>query len=589
MRAKKSLKKISNEIVSKAGDISKYLDGQIKIEIKEDVKIKKAMDKLDKLKKTLAFLSLFDFSVLQMDEVNKIIQNDELQNTISNPYIILEKYPKMQKENWLFDQSDLGIDLYNIDIALIPDTNFANWYFKDFDAESIYRIRAIISEILLDASLSRGDTCLTREEILEKIGDYPLYYIHEKLQIGAKLIKDYESSEAFKEKFEIKNDPETGETLYQLKSIREIEKTIENFIKEMLKKSYQISKEDEESIKLAAESDLSKARVKFDRPKLLEERERVYKKALENRLTVISGKAGTGKTQAITNLVKYFDKKGKRVFVLSPTGKSNMVIRERLPKNLKNVWVSTIHRFLYGYLPEFIKNFGFKKEHYPKINEINDLIGNILEGEIEFFLKLQQIVKKWRIPCDVLILDEASMVDEALLAVLFSTIEINEKKPEHLILVGDERQLPPIGIGRPFSDIIFFLKRENHEKNIALLETNLRFSPDTTLGAISETFAGDEELTSAEINNLMQKLDKTARIEVFSNREELENILKTIILEASGKSASNKNLFELFKELFENGKNIDRIQILAPRRVGEFGCWDINSRMVMNGRNEIIP
>src|SRR5207253_2162548 len=48
------------------------------------------------------------------------------------------------------------------------------------------------------------------------------------------------------------------------------------------------------------------------------------------------------------------------------------------------------------------------------------------------------------------IVDEASMLTEEQLAALFDAIA----GVERLVLVGDPRQLPPIGAGRPFVDIV---------------------------------------------------------------------------------------------------------------------------------------
>ena len=59
------------------------------------------------------------------------------------------------------------------------------------------------------------------------------------------------------------------------------------------------------------------------------------------------------------------------------------------------------------------------------------------------------------------IIDEASMItEEQLDAVLDNVSQI-----ERLILVGDPRQLPPIGAGRPFVDIVEFLKGRTSTRN----------------------------------------------------------------------------------------------------------------------------
>ena len=56
------------------------------------------------------------------------------------------------------------------------------------------------------------------------------------------------------------------------------------------------------------------------------------------------------------------------------------------------------------------------------------------------------------IEVDTLIIDECSMVDLNLLGTLFRAV--NWQGVRRLVLVGDHSQLPPIGSGRPFFDVI---------------------------------------------------------------------------------------------------------------------------------------
>ena len=58
-------------------------------------------------------------------------------------------------------------------------------------------------------------------------------------------------------------------------------------------------------------------------------------------------------------------------------------------------------------------------------------------------------------PFDNLIIDEMSMVNLYHLALLFRAIEVHQPgATRRVILVGDENQLPPIGCGKPFQDIV---------------------------------------------------------------------------------------------------------------------------------------
>ena len=68
------------------------------------------------------------------------------------------------------------------------------------------------------------------------------------------------------------------------------------------------------------------------------------------------------------------------------------------------------------------------------------------------------------------IIDECSMLTEDMLAAVIDALPGNCR----LILVGDPYQLPPIGAGCPFVDIIEYLKREHKEKGVAELNTPRR-------------------------------------------------------------------------------------------------------------------
>jgi exodeoxyribonuclease V alpha subunit len=73
-----------------------------------------------------------------------------------------------------------------------------------------------------------------------------------------------------------------------------------------------------------------------------------------------------------------------------------------------------------------------------------------------------------------LIIDESSMIDLFKMALLFSSIKL--EKVKRIILVGDPYQLPPIGFGKPFRDIIDYCLSEKSLKNqhFIRLQSNCR-------------------------------------------------------------------------------------------------------------------
>ena len=141
------------------------------------------------------------------------------------------------------------------------------------------------------------------------------------------------------------------------------------------------------------------------------------------RFAVLVGPAGTGKTTLLAALCTHPAIKGAGVTLLAPTGKA----RVQLERGLGGAGVSarTVAQFLVS-----SGRYDPKTARYCRSTEPPAVTGGTV------------------------IIDEASMItEEQLDAVLDNVSQI-----KRLILVGDPRQLPPIGAGRPFVDIVKFLK-----------------------------------------------------------------------------------------------------------------------------------
>jgi exodeoxyribonuclease V alpha subunit len=574
-------------IIKNFGSIAKFFESTKEVKPPTSNVIRKALHILKNKnnKERLEFLSRFDLSIQQFKNIEKIIDKFGFETIKDNPYIILENYQFKSQDSWDINECDYGVSIYQIDIALIPDPKYADWETPFYDARSPERLRALITKILYDSANHEGNSCLTRETIHSRIQNYPLYYINEKLTVDQTLLLQYEKTK-FKDKFLITESSQKNEVIYQLKSMREIEQIIEEFINKMLKKKYTI---DEGIFEDILRQEFESFENKMQLPSLYE-RKSLYKNSLRNGLFVVSGRAGSGKTQAVINLIKKFLEMEKLpIFVFTPTGKANLVIRNRL-KKLKlhkkdDIRVSTIHRFLYRAMYDYYMGFATRKEEKSKLE---DLIGDLLEGKLEVLGEFKKLVKSFQINPRVVIIDEASMVDEIVLAVLFSMI--NPEKLEHLILVGDERQLPPIGVGRPFVDLIFYLKQKGLETNFIHLTSNLRFEPSTSLAMFSNLFGGQKEPSVTEIEDVLNKKDGSLEKYYFKDEEELRNVIKQILAQVGCKT-STKSIFDMFTEVFKggNGLNLDKVQIITPQRIGYYGSMGINRNIVLDGTVNYAP
>jgi exodeoxyribonuclease V alpha subunit len=135
------------------------------------------------------------------------------------------------------------------------------------------------------------------------------------------------------------------------------------------------------------------------------------KKAVSEKILIITGSPGTGKSTILNVAINYFEYLGKTVTVGAPTGRAAKRLSEATGRDAK-----TIHRLL---------------KYQPKINR---------------FLKDENNP----IDTDVLIIDEASMIDIRLFKSLLKAV----KKSTSLVLVGDIDQLPAVGPGNILSDMI---------------------------------------------------------------------------------------------------------------------------------------
>lgn len=158
---------------------------------------------------------------------------------------------------------------------------------------------------------------------------------------------------------------------------------------------------------------------KKERIQLDEMQKEAVRQAARQGVLVITGGPGTGKTTTINAIIQYFDMENADILLAAPTGRAAKRMTEATGYKAQ-----TIHRLL-------------------------ELSGTVSEDGSDAGIRFERNAQN-PLDADVIIIDEMSMVDLSLMHSLMLAVVPGT----HLILVGDENQLPSVGAGNVLKDII---------------------------------------------------------------------------------------------------------------------------------------
>lgn len=230
----------------------------------------------------------------------------------------------------------------------------------------------------------------------------------------------------------------------------------------------------------------------------------------ENKVMVVTGGPGTGKTTIINAFIRIFSGIQAGILLAAPTGRAAKRMMEATGHEAK-----TIHRLL-----EYSRRKGgFQKDGDSPLD------------------------------CDLLIIDEASMIDTLLMHHLLKAVPANAT----LILVGDVNQLPSVGAGNVLRDLI-------ESQTVPVVELNEIFRQARE----SSIIVGAHRINEGKMPNLTSSRDETNDF-YFIEQEDPRKVMELII--------------SLVKERIPKKFGfdaIDDIQVLTPMYRGIVGASNLN-------------
>lgn len=231
-------------------------------------------------------------------------------------------------------------------------------------------------------------------------------------------------------------------------------------------------------------------------------------------ISILNGSGGTGKSQTTASIIKMLDDNNKSYNLFSPTGKAAKVLSEYTHREAK-----TIHRGL-GYIPpsEWTSN------------------------------------QENKLYCDVLIIDEFSMVDIFLFNHVIDAIDFKITK---LLIIGDNAQLSSVSCGNLLHDFM--------QSNII---------PTTTLTKVFRYGDGGLMKIATDVRECKKYLDKDSleTCTFFGGNKDYAFI-------NVNDQRAVKNVVALYKKLLTQGYTQNDIQVLTAYKKGEYGSIAINNHI----------
>ena len=394
-----------------------------------------------------ALLKLISRFELNAEQATRFYQDTERkkvgieatdQELLRNPYLLFER------DRFAVD----GVSVETIDRGTFPDPVVRDAHPLPSpsgvdEAIDPRRVRAVLIDEL-ERAAEGGDTLRPDSDVIQRIRDRPL---------SPPCPVDRDLLQAFREELSSEIDQAElgdGAAAMQLRRLSATGRIIRDAVTRRIGGQRLTIEADWRAL---LDEELKKLGVPTADPSSDEDQARIekagcLKELAEARFSVLIGAAGTGKTTLLSLIANHDEVAGRGVLLLAPTGKARVQMQTRIGRRAK-----TIAQFL---LP--LDRYDTRTGEYL-------ITGGNREGGF-----------------GTVIIDECSMLTEEQLAATIDALE----NVQRLILVGDPRQLPPIGSGRPFVDIATHLAPDDIEQRFP------RVAPGYCELTVLRRHAGDE-------------------------------------------------------------------------------------------------
>lgn len=367
------------------------------------------------------------------------------------------------------------------------------------NSDAPQRFRAALVHTLLETSIDKGDTYIEAKELLEK----SLFILEEVRQV------ELDPSQIAQELTQLISEDKVqnigtkifDNTLFYAES--GIHKHLTRILDRPLEK--EISSQD---IQTEIKHIQAEFNINYDKAQ-----KNAIQKAIQSKVFLLTGGPGTGKTTVINGIIKAYanlhqidlQKSDRPIILAAPTGRAARRMNE-----LIGLPSATIHRHL-------------------------GLNGDSEYQALDDFLD-----------CDLIIIDEFSMVDTWLANQLFSAIASNTQ----IVIVGDSDQLPSVGPGQVLADLL----KINRLPQVSLTKI-FRQSEDSTIVTLAN-----------QIRQGRLPTDFTAKKADRSYFEAQSTHIPQMIQ-------------KIVSSALKSGIDAQEIQILAPMYRGQAGITHLNKLM----------